>query len=41
MLLEAAGKCKGLIRFKSRAVSKGAKMRERGESAGVDFIVCL
>lgn len=35
MLLEAEGKCKGLIRFKSRAGSKGGKMRKReGESGG-------
>lgn len=33
MLLEAEGKCKGLIRFKYRAGSKGGKMKKReGES---------
>lgn len=46
MLVKAKGKCKGFIRFKSRAGSKGRKMKKiEGESeggmGGVDFIVCL
>lgn len=47
MLLEAKGKCKGFIRFESRADSKGGKMRRlegesgRGGTGGLNFIVSL
>lgn len=41
MLLEGAGKCEALIRFKFRSGSKGGKMRKRGESGGVDYSLSM